>query len=225
MTLYGLVWWNVRVFIESSFLFFLMTSAINFGIALLIETMGNRTFSYQKVVKHNLSFTGEVTSALSNIIFWLNRSCWDSKQVFLCSILGFSEWNLFLYYNIFPQYCGNYFMVCLWKREFKMKAKEISKNLFRRFKVITSHSWTVLWSGLLTQEHWRVSFIEEYLFFRHCVKSILIRSYFWSVFSCIRSEYRKYRPEITPYLNTFHVVRVSICFFGREVLPTTSWLK
>ena len=37
----------------------------------------------------------------------------------------------------------------------------------------------------------------------HCVKSVEIRSYFWSVFSCIRIEYG---PEITPYLDTFHAV-------------------
>ena len=49
----------------------------------------------------------------------------------------------------------------------------------------------------------------------HCVKSVQIRSYFWSVFSCIRTEYGdlqfspntgKYGPEITPYLDTFHAV-------------------
>ena len=45
----------------------------------------------------------------------------------------------------------------------------------------------------------------------HCVKSVQIRSYFWSVFSCIRTEYgspntEKYGPEITPYLDTFHAV-------------------
>ena len=28
---------------------------------------------------------------------------------------------------------------------------------------------------------------------RHCVKSVQIRSYFWSVFSCIQSEHRKIR--------------------------------
>ena len=28
---------------------------------------------------------------------------------------------------------------------------------------------------------------------QHCVKSIQVRSYFWSVFSCIQSEYRKIR--------------------------------
>ena len=37
----------------------------------------------------------------------------------------------------------------------------------------------------------------------HCVKSVQIRSFFWSVFSCIRIEYG---PEITPYLDTFHAV-------------------
>ena len=37
----------------------------------------------------------------------------------------------------------------------------------------------------------------------HCVKSVQIRSYFWSVFSRIRTEYG---PEITPYLDTFHEV-------------------
>ena len=37
----------------------------------------------------------------------------------------------------------------------------------------------------------------------HCVKSDQIRSYFGSVFSCIRTEYG---PEITPYLDTFHAV-------------------
>ena len=28
---------------------------------------------------------------------------------------------------------------------------------------------------------------------KHCVKCVQIRSYFWSVFSCIRTEYRKIR--------------------------------
>ena len=39
-----------------------------------------------------------------------------------------------------------------------------------------------------------------------------IRSFFWSVYSCIRTEYGdllntgKYGPEKTPYLDTFHAV-------------------
>ena len=44
----------------------------------------------------------------------------------------------------------------------------------------------------------------------HCVKSVQMRSYFWSVFFCIRTEYSpntgKYGPEVTLYLDTFHAV-------------------
>ena len=53
----------------------------------------------------------------------------------------------------------------------------------------------------------------------HCVKSVQIRSFFWSVFSCIQIEYGeirsispiqsecgKYGPEETPYLDIFHAV-------------------
>ena len=54
--------------------------------------------------------------------------------------------------------------------------------------------------------------------YQHYAKSVQIRSYFWSVFSCIRTEYGeirsrlspntgKYGPEITPYLDTFHAVQ------------------
>ena len=48
----------------------------------------------------------------------------------------------------------------------------------------------------------------------YCVKFVQIRSYFWAVFSCIRTEYGyspnagKYGPEITPYLDIFHAVQV-----------------
>ena len=45
----------------------------------------------------------------------------------------------------------------------------------------------------------------------HCVKSIQIRSFFWSVFSRIRTEYG---PEKTPYLDTFHAVSI---FFGADL--------
>ena len=40
----------------------------------------------------------------------------------------------------------------------------------------------------------------------HCVKSVLIRCFFLSVFSCIQSKYRKIRTIKTPYLETFHTV-------------------
>ena len=40
----------------------------------------------------------------------------------------------------------------------------------------------------------------------HCVKIIQIRSYYWSIFSHIRS---KYGPEKTPYLDTFRSLRIN----------------
>ena len=54
---------------------------------------------------------------------------------------------------------------------------------------------------------------------KHCVKSVQIRSYFWSVFSCIRteygdllnlriqSEYRKIRTRNNSVFGRFHVVK------------------
>ena len=41
----------------------------------------------------------------------------------------------------------------------------------------------------------------------HCVKSVQIRSYFWSVFSPNTGEYG---PEITLHLDTFHAVLIII---------------
>ena len=42
-----------------------------------------------------------------------------------------------------------------------------------------------------------------------CVKIVQIRSCFWSLFSCIQSEYRKIRTRKTPHLETFHSVFIS----------------
>ena len=60
----------------------------------------------------------------------------------------------------------------------------------------------------------------------HFVKSVQIRSFFWSAFSRIRTEYReilrenagnagKYGPEITSYLDTFHAVIIH--FIGLDI--------
>ena len=53
---------------------------------------------------------------------------------------------------------------------------------------------------------------------QHCMKSVQMQNYFWSVFSCIRTEYgdllRKFSPntgkngpEITLYADTFQAVQ------------------
>ena len=40
----------------------------------------------------------------------------------------------------------------------------------------------------------------------HCVKSVQLRSFFWFVFSCSRTEYRKIWTRKTLYLDTFQAV-------------------
>ena len=57
------------------------------------------------------------------------------------------------------------------------------------------------------------------------VKSFQIRSFLWSVFSRIRTEYgeirspntAKYGPEITPHLDTFHAVKTLFFFLFWKV--------
>ena len=39
-----------------------------------------------------------------------------------------------------------------------------------------------------------------------CTKSVQVRSFFWSVFSCFRSEHRKIWTRRNPYLDNFHAV-------------------
>ena len=61
-----------------------------------------------------------------------------------------------------------------------------------------------------------VKYFTEIQISRPWVKSVQIRSFFWSVFSCIPIKYGdllssntgKYGSEETPYLDTFHAVRV-----------------
>ena len=54
----------------------------------------------------------------------------------------------------------------------------------------------------------------------HCVNIIQIRSFFWSVFSCIWTEYRKIRTRKTSYLDTFHTMSgktgtpIPACYVG-----------
>ena len=52
------------------------------------------------------------------------------------------------------------------------------------------------------------------------MKSVQIRSNFWSVFSCIRTEYG---PEITPYLYTFHAVLCFIYKYMGQIIQ--EWTK
>ena len=51
----------------------------------------------------------------------------------------------------------------------------------------------------------------------HCVKNVQIRSFFWSVFSRIRTEYG---PEKTLYLDTFHAV---FCMDSWKIAWDSTW--
>ena len=57
----------------------------------------------------------------------------------------------------------------------------------------------------------------------HCVKRVQIRSFFWSVFSCIRTEYGgKIRTRRTPYLVTFYAVNRTLVHFSKFKLQQYS---
>ena len=44
----------------------------------------------------------------------------------------------------------------------------------------------------------------------HCVKSVQVRSFFWSIFSCIRTEYGDLRSK------SFRAVPVLLTFIGQK---------
>ena len=64
-----------------------------------------------------------------------------------------------------------------------------------------------------------------------CVKSVQIRIFFWSVFSCIQTEYedllRKYGPEQPLYLDTSRseLKRISGIVIHHTIMATTMFLR
>ena len=66
--------------------------------------------------------------------------------------------------------------------------------------------------------HWLLTFTSSGT---HCVRSVQIRSYFWSVRN---PNTRKYGPEITPYLDNFHALKVKVCDRLRTNV-TSIWKK
>ena len=102
--------------------------------------------------------------------------------------------------------------------------KEIQETL-GRWNKIYFHRFTLLKDQICT-------------FLYNCAKSVQIRSFLWSVFSCIRTEYgkilylsifspnrRKYRPGKTPYLDTFHAVYTCLCNqFPDQLIKNNKWV-
>ena len=74
-------------------------------------------------------------------------------------------------------------------------------------QLTSASSLKVVWfqtSRLFGFELWKFWLIR---FFCHCVKSVQIRSYFWS-------GYREKRTKKTPYLDTFHAVCVNLLYYS-----------
>ena len=75
--------------------------------------------------------------------------------------------------------------------------------------IFCPYAWIYLWNKkpfssvletLVTL--WKLSEFEVFLV-RHCVKIVQIRSYFWFVFSCIWTEYRKIRTRSNSVIGRF----------------------
>ena len=59
----------------------------------------------------------------------------------------------------------------------------------------------------------------------HCVKSVQIRNFFWSMFFLVHSEYKKIWTRKTPYLDIFHAVSLipmAKDLLGKSVLKICS---
>ena len=84
--------------------------------------------------------------------------------------------------------------------------------LVNKIKVehVLNHSWRRFLWGLFGPKGIFVSIL-IFIWRYHCVKSVQIRSFFWSVFSNIRTEYGEKlpqkKPEKTPYFDNFHAVK------------------
>ena len=123
------------------------------------------------------------------VLEWENMGQW--KTVFshiLCSENAYFDTNLLLYNT-----CSRHIIDwAITYRYLELESILLASNKLS-IKCIT---WVVIM--ILLDEDW--SIILESI---HCVKSVQIRSFFWSVFFRIRTEYD---PEKTLYLDTFHTV-------------------
>ena len=78
------------------------------------------------------------------------------------------------------------------KKPILTRIKAVLKHLWKAFDFISPNFLIDKWNALKLSST-----------VLHCMKSVQIRSYSWSVISCIQTEYG---PEITLHLDTFHAV-------------------
>ena len=106
------------------------------------------------------------------------------------------------YEPFFIHYGKYYTTAAKWRETTKTKCRVGKLDFFTGISTLNKFNFKCLVSF-----YWRPSFAVEFYYSIetnfvsfHCVKSVQIRSNFWSVFS---PNAGKYGPEITPYLYTF----------------------
>ena len=95
-----------------------------------------------------------------------------------------------------------------------------SKNVwkFRNWNRLIQLSWNYYYFTYFSTYYLNIVDKIPHVHTSHCVKSVLIRSYFWSVFSCIQSEYRKIRTRNNSIFGHFS----RSVFFGGGIF---TWLR
>ena len=73
----------------------------------------------------------------------------------------------------------------------------LSKDVKNQNKILRTIMVIISWDSVIFYQIFSSSQEERSV---HCVKSVQIRSFFWSVFSCIWTNTGKYGPQKTPYL-------------------------
>ena len=101
---------------------------------------------------------------------------------------------------------------------YKIRAVQVSSemNLLKEVFIVNClllYIFTASFS--IHSDKWKLNFYPRAEFYSqilyldqlHCVKSVQIRSYFWSVFSCIRTEYSKIRTRNNSVFGQFSRIK------------------
>ena len=131
------------------------------------------------------------------------REYWSAKLVFWPTLRSISLYNLvqfgflkkchllFLFWvNLNWLSCHNHFVSISFQsifEKFLAPVQMVVENYEVEYLLFSLLSWN---------KAYRLTWCRYHTFqaiLKYCLKSVQIRSYFWSVFSCIRTEYRKIR--------------------------------
>ena len=155
--------------------------------------------------------------SFSKVVTFFNR-LQKSSLVLWKKITSLAKFSIWIIMSISTNNCLPVYHPCevsLWS---KLRCRILWKNKLIKFSTLAA---TLLWEEVWSDENRRRLRRWEDWVDWHCVKSVQIRSFLWSVFFRIRIEYGdteylsvfnpnagNYGPEKTPYLDTLHTVWV-----------------